>query len=101
MTPAASGDISQPTKAEASRAATMHTYLESAGHGTKPDAPLFQPIRGTAAAITPDCIYKCVGAWAENAKVAVEGLGVHSLRATAATNARPLAQKPPRRFACR
>lgn len=65
----------------------IHAYLETAGHDTVPDAPLFQPMRKTGTAITADGVYKCVLAWAVLAKIAVEGFGVHSLRATAATNA--------------
>jgi site-specific recombinase XerD len=65
----------------------LHTYLEAAGHGTVLDAPLFQPVRVTGAAITADGVYKCVLVWAAHAKIAVDGFGVHSLRATAATNA--------------
>lgn len=41
----------------------------------------------TSASITTDGIYKCVLAYAEQAKISVDGFGVHSLRATAATNA--------------
>ncbi|KAE8759635.1 tyrosine-type recombinase/integrase [Paraburkholderia madseniana] len=65
----------------------IHAYLETAGHDALADAPLFQPMRKTGAAITADGVYKCVLAWAVHAKIAVEGFGVHSLRATAATNA--------------
>ncbi|MBN3785565.1 tyrosine-type recombinase/integrase [Burkholderia sp. Ac-20353] len=70
----------------------IHAYLEAAGHGGTPAAPLFQPAKRrhgqpAGAAITPDGIYKVVCAYATQAKIAVEGLGVHGLRATAATNA--------------
>ncbi|RZF25886.1 integrase [Paraburkholderia sp. UYCP14C] len=66
----------------------IHLYLEMAGHGITPDAPLFRPLRGpTGAAITADGVYKCVLAYAAQAKIDVQGFGVHSLRATAATNA--------------
>jgi site-specific recombinase XerD len=70
----------------------IHAYLEAAGHGGEPAAPLFQPVKrrqGTArgAAITADGVYKCVLAYAAQAKIAIDGFGVHSLRATAATNA--------------
>jgi len=68
-------------------AARIHTYLETAGHSAMPDAALFQPIRATGMAITADGVYKCVLAYAVQAKIDVQGLGVHSLRATAATNA--------------
>ncbi|WP_042319774.1 tyrosine-type recombinase/integrase [Paraburkholderia caledonica] len=65
----------------------LHTYLEAAGHAKKPDAALFQPTRKTGKAITADGVYKCVVAYAAQARISVEGFGVHSLRATAATNA--------------
>ncbi|MBK5119198.1 tyrosine-type recombinase/integrase [Burkholderia sp. R-69980] len=65
----------------------IHGYLEVAGHRTMIDAPLFQPVRGTGASITADGVYKCVLAYAQQAKIGVDGFGVHSLRATAATNA--------------
>ncbi|GAB6852430.1 tyrosine-type recombinase/integrase [Paraburkholderia kururiensis] len=66
----------------------IHAYLEAAGHGGLPAAPLFQPVkRATGAAITPDGVYRVVCAYAAQAGIAVEGLGVHGLRATAATNA--------------
>lgn len=45
-------------------------YLEAAGHG-----------------ITPDGVYKLLREYAALAKIDIEGLGPHSLRATAATNA--------------
>ncbi|WP_435530742.1 tyrosine-type recombinase/integrase [Paraburkholderia fungorum] len=65
----------------------IHTYLEAAGHGATPGAALFQPLRSTGAAITADGLYKCVLAYAAQARINVQGFGVHSLRATAATNA--------------
>jgi site-specific recombinase XerD len=69
----------------------LHTYLEMAGHGKEADAPLFQPLRGRGAgsgkAITGDGVYKCVRDYTRRLGIAVDGLGVHGLRATAATNA--------------
>ncbi|WP_244128589.1 tyrosine-type recombinase/integrase [Burkholderia gladioli] len=65
----------------------LHTYLESAGHEASPESPLFQPIRATGAAMTGDGVYKCIRNYAAGAGVNVDGLGVHGLRATAATNA--------------
>ena len=66
----------------------IHAYLQAAGHGESPTAPLFQPLRhASGAAITADGVYKVVLAYAAQAKIAVDGFGVHSLRATAATNA--------------
>lgn len=72
----------------AGSAERIHAYLEVAGHGETPNAPLFQPARRkTHAALTADGVYKIVLAYAAGAKINVQGLGVHSLRATAATNA--------------
>ncbi|MBC8726632.1 tyrosine-type recombinase/integrase [Paraburkholderia sp. 31.1] len=65
----------------------LHTYLESAGHGASPESPLFQPIRPTGSAMTGDGVYKCVRRYATLAGIAIDCLGVHGLRATAATNA--------------
>lgn len=66
----------------------IHTYLEAAGHGDTPAAPLFQPARRqTRAALTADGVYKTVLAYAAQARIDLQGFGVHSLRATAATNA--------------
>jgi site-specific recombinase XerD len=66
----------------------IHVYLEVAGHGDVPNAPLFQPARRkTHAALTADGVYKVVLAYAAAARIDVQGFGVHSLRATAATNA--------------
>jgi len=65
----------------------LHTYLEAAGHGSAADAPLFQPIRKTGRPMTGDGVYKCVRHYAARAGIAIDGVGVHGLRATAATNA--------------
>lgn len=65
----------------------LHTYLEAAGHGPATDAPLFQPIRKTGRPMTGDGVYKCVRHYAARAGIAIDGVGVHGLRATAATNA--------------
>jgi integrase/recombinase XerD len=64
-------------------------YLESSGHAHEKLAPLFRPIRNHRTgeldqALTGDGIYKLVRAYAQKLGVAI---GVHSLRATAATNA--------------
>jgi hypothetical protein len=45
---------------------------------------LFQPLRVTGAAITADGVHKCVLEYAAQARIDVQGFGVHSLRATAA-----------------
>jgi site-specific recombinase XerD len=65
----------------------IHAYLEATCQEATPGAALFQPLRSTGSAITADGVYKCVLAYAAQAKISVEGFGVHSLRATAATNA--------------
>jgi integrase/recombinase XerD len=64
-------------------------YLEAAGHSDDVDGALFRPVhrnRAVAAvkAVTPDAIYKLVRRY--SAALGFE-IGVHSLRATAATNA--------------
>ncbi|MFM0053718.1 tyrosine-type recombinase/integrase [Caballeronia grimmiae] len=66
----------------------IHLYLEAAGHGDTPGAALFQPVRRkTGAGLTADGVYKTVLAYAAQARIDLQGFGVHSLRATAATNA--------------
>jgi integrase/recombinase XerD len=73
-------------------------YLAAAGHGEDKKGSLFRPVRnnrteadGTAPtlekAITGDGVYKMVKRYATQADVQVEGLCLHALRATAATNA--------------
>jgi site-specific recombinase XerD len=69
-------------------AGLLHAYLQAAGHVGNPDAALFLPLRAvTTESITPDGVYKMVRAYAAKLGMAIAGLGVHSLRATAATNA--------------
>ena len=68
----------------------LHTYLEASGHHQEhTNAPLFRPLRGpkTGSGISAEGIYALVGQYAKAAGIAVAGLGVHGLRATAATNA--------------
>lgn len=68
----------------------IHAYLELSGHGlTDPEAPLFLPLRGraTGAGIGAKGIHALVGHHAKRAGIEVASLGVHGLRATAATNA--------------
>ncbi|WP_339730228.1 tyrosine-type recombinase/integrase [uncultured Pseudomonas sp.] len=68
----------------------IHVYLESSGHHLEQvTAPLFMPLRGkaTGAGLSADGIYALVGRYAKAAGIEVAGLGVHGLRATAATNA--------------
>ena len=73
----------------------IEAYLEAAGHGGKPGAPLFQPLhrnrsRTADQALDPQSIYANVvrhyGA-KTGLNDLVGGLCVHALRATAATNA--------------
>ncbi|WP_339496726.1 tyrosine-type recombinase/integrase [Pseudomonas sp. EA_15y_Pfl1_P101] len=74
-----------PTAAE-----RIHGYLEISGHHlVGADAPLFVPLRGraTGAGISANGIYMMVGSYAKTVGIEVAGLGVHGLRATAATNA--------------
>jgi integrase/recombinase XerD len=64
-------------------------YLEAAGHGSAEASPLFRPLhnsrdRASGQAITPDGVYRMVR---EYSKELGFEIGVHSLRATAATNA--------------
>ncbi|WP_155497270.1 tyrosine-type recombinase/integrase, partial [Pseudomonas syringae group genomosp. 3] len=71
-------------------AGRIHQYLESSGHHlAERKVPLFIPLRGklTGAGITANGIYTVVTAYAKEAGIEVAGLGVHGLRATAATNA--------------
>jgi integrase/recombinase XerD len=67
----------------------IHDYLELAGHGADEAGALFRPVRnntgsGLGKAITPDGIYKIVRAYSSELGFTI---GVHALRATAATNA--------------
>ena len=64
-------------------------YLEAAGHAEEPEGALFRPLHhahvaASAASITPDGLYKLVRAYS---RALGRPIGVHSLRATAATNA--------------
>jgi site-specific recombinase XerD len=71
-------------------AGRIHQYLESSEHRlAERKMPLFIPLRGelTGAGITANSIYTVVTAYAKKAGIEVAGLGVHGLRATAATNA--------------
>ncbi len=68
----------------------IHGYLEMSGHHlVGAEAPLFVPLRGlaTGAGISANGIYMMVGSYAKAVGIEVAGLGVHGLRATAATNA--------------
>ncbi|EQM80914.1 tyrosine-type recombinase/integrase [Stutzerimonas stutzeri] len=68
----------------------IHAYLDASGHHLEQEkAPLFMPLRGrrTGAGVSANGIYALVGEYARAAGIEVAGLGVHGLRATAATNA--------------
>lgn len=68
----------------------IYLYLEAYGHHlVDAKAPLFLPLRGrsTGTGITANGIYTLVGQYAKAAGINVARLGVHGLRATAATNA--------------
>lgn len=68
-------------------------YVEALGHGQDPSAPLFRPVRNhvhqrTDEPMTTDGVYKVVQSYARQIGLGdIERLGVHALRATAATNA--------------
>ncbi|MDF5775241.1 tyrosine-type recombinase/integrase [Pseudomonas syringae] len=71
-------------------AGRIHLYLERSGHHLDDKkVPLFISLRGksTGAAVSANGIYTVVEAYAKKAGIEVAGLGVHGLRATAATNA--------------
>jgi site-specific recombinase XerD len=68
-------------------------YVEALGHGGDPSAPLFRPVRNnvhkrTDEPMTTDGVYKVVQSYARKIGLGdIDRLGVHALRATAATNA--------------
>jgi site-specific recombinase XerD len=68
-------------------------YMEAVGHGQDPSAPLFRPVRNNLTGtldepMTTDGVYKTVQYYARIIGIGdIERLGVHALRATAATNA--------------
>ncbi|BCS46602.1 MULTISPECIES: tyrosine-type recombinase/integrase [Pseudomonas syringae group genomosp. 2] len=67
----------------------IYAYLErDVGRDAAP-GPLFRSMRGitTGAGVTANGLYTIVAQWARVAGIEVERLGVHGLRATAATNA--------------
>jgi len=70
----------------------IRDYLDVAGHGDDRTAPLFRPVKNNTTgslddAMTGDGIYKMLKAYAAAAGISVDGLCLHALRATAATNA--------------
>jgi site-specific recombinase XerD len=67
-------------------------YMEAAGHGEQLDAPLFRAVKGQGfekkTPLTGAAIYNCVvKTYAAFSGIDAAGFCVHSLRATAATNA--------------
>lgn len=67
-------------------------YLAAADHSADMDGPLFRPVRSAKGdltrALTPGALYQCVAKqFAGAAGIAECEFRVHSLRATAATNA--------------
>lgn len=70
----------------------IEEYLQAAGHGALPSAPLFKPVRNnrrgtTDTALTTDGVYQLILFYGKNAGITVSRFGPHSARATAATNA--------------
>ena len=67
----------------------IYAYLERDSGRAPSPGPLFRSIRGktTGAGVTANGLYTVVAHWAQAAGIEVDGLGVHGLRATAATNA--------------
>ena len=67
----------------------IHAYLERDSKREPGNGPLFRSIRGRTAGarVSANGIYMVVAQWAKAAGIHVDGLGVHGLRATAATNA--------------
>ena len=68
-------------------------YLEAAGHADDAEGALFRPVKNNrtgelAKALHPESVYQSVVRhYAKQAGIETSGVGVHSLRATAATNA--------------
>ena len=70
----------------------IRAYLEIAGHGDQPDAPLFRPLRGNAKPLDaagrmdPDAIDRMVRKYAAEIGLG-RGYSAHSMRATFITTA--------------
>lgn len=67
-------------------------YLEAAGHGNQPGAPLFRPIVSNVtkrldAALQPSGVYRMMKRYGKRLGINVDRFGPHAARATAATNA--------------
>lgn len=67
----------------------IHQYLQLDAERPPGQGPLFRSLRGRSigAGVSANGLYRIVAHWAAVAGIEVEGLGVHGLRATAATNA--------------
>ncbi|WP_073168561.1 tyrosine-type recombinase/integrase [Pseudomonas asturiensis] len=67
----------------------IYMYLVGDGERSHTPGPLFRSLRGRTSGtrITANGVYGVVNEWAAAAQIHVAGLGVHGLRATAATNA--------------
>lgn len=70
----------------------LDDYLDAAGHRDDRQGPLFRPIKNNVtgdldAALTGDGIYGELKRYGKKAGIRLDGLSLHALRATAATNA--------------
>ena len=69
----------------------IEDYLRLAGHGADRPGALFRPVKSPTGnlenAITGDGIYKMLKRYGAAAGIKLDGLCLHALRATAATNA--------------
>lgn len=71
----------------------VHDYLEAAGHGGETEKPLFRPVRNNRTGtlekpLHPEAVYLTITKrYAREVGIDTPGFCVHSLRATAATNA--------------
>lgn len=70
----------------------IQEYLTFAGHGEDRQGALFRPIQNNRTgvldkALTGDGIYKLLRKYGREARITMDGLCLHALRATAATNA--------------
>ncbi len=81
-----------PLHPEAGR--LIHDYLGLANHGDERNGALFRPIRNNRTGtlqkpLHPDAVYRLVRHYARLANLpgAIDGVSVHAMRATAATNA--------------
>lgn len=71
----------------------IHEYLDVSGHGEDLAGALFRPVRNNVSGdlnkpLHPETVYQAIAKkYAKKADIAIAGFCVHSLRATAATNA--------------